>query len=96
LQIDATREQTWAYIKSHWDTLHNLLTPELGGILVGSTSAFCSAEARDDVQSFFASHKVPSADRALKHSVESINGCIELRKLQEPNLDQWIASQPKM
>jgi hypothetical protein len=39
---------------------------------------------------------VPSADRALKHAVEGINGCIELRKLQEPNLDAWIAAQPKM
>jgi aminopeptidase N len=96
LQIDATRQQTWNYIKSHWDVLHTLLTPELGGILVGSTGAFCSADTRDDVQSFFATHKVPSADRALKHSIESINGCIELRKLQEPNLDRWIASQPKM
>jgi aminopeptidase N len=96
LQIDATRDQTWSYIKSHWDTLHTLLTPELGSILVGSTSAFCSADARDDVQSFFAAHKVPSADRALKHAVESINGCIELRKLQEPNLDAWIAAQRKM
>jgi aminopeptidase N len=96
LQIDATRDTTWNYIKSHWDTLHTLLTPELGNILVGSIGAFCSADARDDVQSFFATHKVPSADRALKHSVESINGCIELRKLQEPNLDSWIAAQPKM
>jgi aminopeptidase N/puromycin-sensitive aminopeptidase len=95
LQIDATRDLAWTYIKSHWDTLHTLLTPELGSILVGSTSAFCSAEARDDVQTFFADHKVPSADRSLKHAVESINGCIELRKLQEPNLDKWISAQPK-
>jgi len=95
LQIDATREQTWNYIKSHWDVVRTLLTPELGSYLVGSTGAFCSADARDDVQSFFASHKVPSADRAVKHSIESINGCIELRKLQEPNLDAWIATLPK-
>jgi aminopeptidase N len=95
LEIDATRDLAWKYIKSHWDTLHTLLTPELGSILVGSTGAFCSAEARDDVQTFFADHKVPSADRSLKHAVERINGCIELRKLQEPNLDRWIAAQPR-
>jgi aminopeptidase N/puromycin-sensitive aminopeptidase len=76
--------------------LHTLLTPELGSILVGSTGAFCSTDARDDVQSFFAAHKVPSADRALKHAVEGINGCIELRKLQGPNLEAWMAAQPKM
>ena len=96
LQIDANRDAAWKYIKGHWDTVKTLLTPELGNALVGSTGAFCSAEARDDVQAFFADHKVPSAERAVKHSAESINGCIELRSLQQPNLDKWIAAQPKM
>jgi len=95
LRDDANRDQTWKYVKSHWETVRTLLTPELGGYLVGSTGSFCSAEARDDVNAFFTSHKVPSADRALKHSIERINGCIELRALQEPNLKRWIAEQPK-
>jgi len=94
LQIDATRDQTWEFIKGHWDAVHALLTPELGGALVGSTAAFCTAEKRDDVQKFFADHKVASADQAMKHSVERINGCIEMRDLQEPNLKKWMAAQP--
>jgi aminopeptidase N/puromycin-sensitive aminopeptidase len=96
LQIDATRDMTWKYIKSHWDSIRTLLTPELGGGLVSSTGSFCSADARDDVKAFFAEHRVPDSERALKHAVESIDGCIELRRLQEPNLDKWIAAQPKM
>ena len=94
LQIDATRDQTWEFIKSHWDAVHALLTPELGGALVGSTAAFCTADKRDDVEKFFADHKVASADQAMKHSVERINGCIEMRDLQEPNLKKWMAAQP--
>jgi aminopeptidase N len=39
LQIDATREAAWNYIKSHWDIIRTLLTPELGSDLVGSTGA---------------------------------------------------------
>ncbi len=96
LQIDATRDMTWKYIKSHWDTVRTLLTPELGNALVGSSGSFCSADARDDVKAFYAEHRVPDSDRALKHAVESIDGCIELRGLQRPNLDNWIAAQPKM
>jgi aminopeptidase N/puromycin-sensitive aminopeptidase len=61
-------------------------------ILVGSMRSFCSAETRDDVQSFFAAHPVPMATVDLKHAVEQINGCITLRSLQEPNLKQWLAS----
>ena len=66
----------------------------MGAVLVGSTSGFCSANARDEVKNFFASHKVASSDLALKHALERIDGCIELRSLQEPNLRQWISAQP--
>ena len=90
LQIDATRDTAWQFIKSHWDGVHAVLTPELGNLLVGSTSAFCSDAMRDDVQQFFATHKVASAERAMKHTVERINGCIEMRNLQEPNLKKWL------
>jgi aminopeptidase N/puromycin-sensitive aminopeptidase len=95
LQIDKSRLQAWNYIKANWDKVQAQLTTEMGGILVRSTGGFCSTDAREDVQSFFATHKVPSSDQALKHAIESIDGCIEFRTLQEPNLKQWLAVQPK-
>ena len=66
----------------------------MGSVLVGATSAFCSASDRDEVSQFFAAHKVPDADQELKHAIERINGCIELRNLQEPQLKVWIAKTP--
>ncbi len=93
MQTDKDRPMAWQYIKDHWDAIHALLSPELGNILVGSTSSFCSAAERDDVQQWFATHKVASADQGVKHAIERINGCIELRSLQENNLKQWLALQ---
>ena len=93
LQIDATRDLTWSYIKANWDRVQAQLTTAMGGYLVGSTASFCSVETRDDIQSFFAAHKVPATDQALKHAIERINGCIEFRSLQEPNLRQWLVAQ---
>jgi aminopeptidase N/puromycin-sensitive aminopeptidase len=95
LQNDATRDLAWKFIQTHWDAVRTLLTPELGYALVSSAGSFCSADSRESVQSFFTEHKVPSAERALQHSIESINGCIEFRALQEPNLKRWMASQLK-
>ncbi len=43
---------------------------------------------------FFAAHKVPDSDQALKHAIEHINGCIELRDQQEPQLKTWLAKTP--
>ena len=67
----------------------------MGTVLVGATSSFCSVSDRDEVSQFFASHNVPDADQELKHAIERINGCIELRNLQEPQLKTWLASQPR-
>jgi aminopeptidase N/puromycin-sensitive aminopeptidase len=93
LQSAETRDRAWQYVKDHWDGVRTLLTPELGSALVGSTSTFCSAEARQDVEQFFAAHKVASTDKTLKHAVERINGCIEFRDLQQANLNKWLGTQ---
>ena len=95
LSIDENREQTWKYIQNNWDKVQAQFTTEMGAYLVGSTGSFCSANASAGVETFFSTHKVAASDKALKHALESIDGCVELRKLQEPNLKQWLAAQPK-
>jgi aminopeptidase N/puromycin-sensitive aminopeptidase len=95
LQIDNNRDQSWKYIQDNWEKVQAQFTTAMGAALVGSTSGFCSAESRASVESFFSTHKVAAADVALKHALERIDGCIEFRKLQEPNLKQWLAAQPK-
>ncbi len=94
LGMPASRDLAWSYIKSHWDSVKAQLTTEMGGYLVSATGSFCSADMREDVQNFFNLHKVAASGRALNHAVERINGCIEFRHLQEPNLKKWLAAQP--
>ncbi len=93
LDLDNNRDLTWRFIQDHWEEVKKEMTPEMGSVLVEATSAFCSESARDNVSQFFSVHKVPDADQALKHAIERINGCIELRTLQEPHLKSWLASQ---
>ncbi len=95
MKSDENRDLTWSYLQNNWEKVLPFLTPESGVDLVHSTGSFCTAGARASVDKFFATHKVPSADQAVKHALESIDGCIELRKLQEPKLKQWLAAQPK-
>ena len=94
LSMPGTRDLAWKFIQDNWGTVQTKLTPEMGQMLVGSTGSFCSESARDQVSRFFAEHKVGVATVALKHAVERINGCIELRNLQEPQLKKWIDAQP--
>jgi aminopeptidase N len=95
LQISENRDQAWKYIQNNWEKVQAQFTTAMGAELVGSTGYFCSAGGRTSVQSFFAAHKVASSDVALKHALESIDGCVELRALQEQKLKQWLAARPK-
>jgi aminopeptidase N/puromycin-sensitive aminopeptidase len=95
LRADETRDFAWKYIQDNWTKVQAQLTTEMGAILVRSAGSFCTADDRESVKSFFSTHKVPSSDMSLQHAIEHIDGCIELRTLQEPNLKRWIAAQPK-
>ncbi len=86
------RDRVWQFIKTHWNAVQADLTTDLGSYLVSSTGSFCTDAARDDVKSFFAAHPVPASEAALRHALENINGCVELRRLQEPKLDAWLAA----
>ena len=93
LQGRDTRELTWKYIQDNWAKVSAQFTTSSGNRVVSATSGFCSAEKRDEVTSFFTTHKVDAAERTLKQVGDSINGCIQLHEAQEPNLKKWLASQ---
>ena len=94
LDVTANRDAVWQYIKDNWDKVKAQFTTTMGGYVVSAAGNFCTAAARDDVQSFFAAHPVPASDVELRHAVERINGCIEFRSLQEPPLNTWLSTQP--
>ncbi|HVZ83007.1 MAG TPA: ERAP1-like C-terminal domain-containing protein, partial [Terracidiphilus sp.] len=94
LSIPHNRAQTWQFIQTHWNQVQAQFTMDMGQRLVGATDAFCTAPSRDNVQQFFATHPVEAADVYLRHAIEAINGCIELRAQQEPQLKSWLATRP--
>ncbi|HEY1580296.1 MAG TPA: M1 family aminopeptidase [Terracidiphilus sp.] len=95
LRDDQNRQLAWNFIQNHWDEVKKEFTPEMGSILVSATSSFCSESARNDVSQFFSTHRVPATATTLKHAIERINGCVELRNLQEPQLKTWLATKAK-
>jgi aminopeptidase N/puromycin-sensitive aminopeptidase len=91
LKAPTSRELTWQFIKENWPRVEAQLTTETDGYLVAATGNFCSPSAHRDVEHFFTIHKVPSSSRSLKSALEQIDGCVEFSKLQEPNLEKWLA-----
>jgi aminopeptidase N/puromycin-sensitive aminopeptidase len=87
-----TREQTWEYMKKNWTKIAAQLTESSGGDVVESAGGFCTVEKRTDVTNFFAQIKVDASSRAMKTAIDNINGCILLRKTQEPSLHDWLTA----
>ena len=93
LRSPETRDQAWQYIQQNWDKVQAQLTTSMGGYLVSGTGSFCSADAREQVASFFQTHKVAASEHALARAKDQINDCIELRSDQGSNLKDWVAGQ---
>jgi aminopeptidase N/puromycin-sensitive aminopeptidase len=77
-------------VKAHWAAVEKKTTMSSGGAIIDATGSFCSTEMRDDVQSFFTEHRVPSAERTLKQSYEDISACAKTRGHLQADLAAWL------
>ncbi len=80
----------WGWVKAHWAAVEKKNIMASGPEIINATRKFCSAEMRDDVQTFFGEHKVPAADRTLKQSFEDISGCTRNRPRLQTELSGWL------
>ena len=89
-----TRDVTWTYFKSHWPDIQKKLGSTLAGFgFASAASGFCSEQAKQDVQQWFARHPDPGGPRALRQAVERIDTCVRVRNLQGPTLATWLKQQ---
>jgi len=86
----ATQDMAWQFVQQHWTEIARKATVNSGARIVEATGAFCSAERRDEVASFFAAHPVTTAERTLAKALDGIDDCIHLRAAQEPELRRWL------
>jgi aminopeptidase N len=89
----AGEKLAWEFVLSHWDSVQKVGGPFASAEVVQSTSSFCDAGMRDQVETFFTAHKVEAAERTYRQSIERINNCIALKSQQEPLLASWLGKQ---
>jgi aminopeptidase N/puromycin-sensitive aminopeptidase len=87
-----SRDLAWAWVQKNWDKVKAQFTTASGANVVSATGSFCTIARRNEVASFFATHKVEAADRTLAKALDSIDACIKLRTDQEPKLRAWLAT----
>jgi aminopeptidase N/puromycin-sensitive aminopeptidase len=86
----AGEKLAWDFVLSHWDAVQKAGGPFASAEVVGATSSFCDAHMRDQVEQFFAAHRIEAAERTYRQSIERINNCVDLKSRQEPQLASWL------
>ena len=91
-----TRELAWTLVRERWTEIQKKTGEFVGNtVIVGALGSFCDAGKADEVEQFFATHKVPDADRTLKQSVETIRSCARFAQAQRSKLQQWLSTESR-
>ncbi len=91
----ASQDATWNFMRTHFDQLQAKTGGGLGGvgIFLYGAQLFCSADKANEVKQFFQQHPFPGTERNQRESIETIDGCVELRNQQQSNLSAWLKQQ---
>ncbi len=86
----AARERTWEFIRERWTVLSPRVSPGLASRLVSALPALQKPLYRRQVASFFATHPLPTASRALKQAIERFELDADLRARLVPDLRSYL------
>ena len=81
----------WELLQARWDDLEKKSGQVFGSpLLISSLGQFCDTKTGSEIEKFFATHRVPEAERTLQQALERISSCAELATAQSPKLAQWL------
>ena len=88
------RKPAWEFVKSNWVEFDRRYGGGGFGLmrLVSICSQFNSQEEMDDVESFFAEHPVPAAERTIRQALERVRLNIKWLEQNRQELDRWFAA----
>jgi aminopeptidase N len=84
-----TRDLAWSFFKSHFTQIDEKSGGGLGSGFGGLASAFCSDQAAQDLQQWFAQHPDPTP-RAFRMGMERLKQCVRIHQEQGPKLAEWV------
>ena len=84
-----TRDLAWSFFQSHFPEIEKKSANGLGAGFGGIAGAFCSDQAKQQLQTWFQQHPDPTM-RAFRVGIERLNTCIRIRQDQGPKLADWL------
>ena len=90
----AGRKLAWEFVKDNWPEFDQRYGTGGFGLmrLVSMCGTFTSAESLDDVETFFAGHPAPAAERTIRQAVERIRLNIKWLEQNQDEVAAWLDS----
>jgi alanyl aminopeptidase len=92
----ATRELVYGFVKENYDALTARMPEEFASRLAMVGTAFCDAEHRKDVETFFTPRlaRTDSGPRFLSQVLEGMDLCIAQKEAQSASIDAFLTKGP--
>jgi len=86
------RDMAWEFIKENWKEFDRRYGEGGFGLmgLVSTTGAFTTREKLEDVETFFAEHPTPAAERTIRQSLERIRLNVAWLERNRKDLRRWF------
>jgi aminopeptidase N len=85
------RQLAWELLQARWPDIQRKTGEFVGNtVIVSALGTMCGSRALADVKRFFATHKVPDAERTLQQAEERIQACTTLAAAQSAKLAEWL------
>jgi len=87
------RELTWKFLQQKWSDFERRLGESqflLSRIISYATKDFTDPEKAKEIEKFFTEHKVPSAERTVKQSIESILANSKWLQSNKGDVAKWL------
>ncbi len=83
----------WRFVKENWDAIAKKLPPGHAGRIISAASTLsCDSAAAAELKQFVAEHQIKEARQATAQAIDRIAACADVRRMQQPNLTQWLAN----
>ena len=89
------RDLAWEFVKENWGEFDRRYGSGGFGLmrLVSICGNFNTAERQADVESFFAAHPAPAAERTIRQALERVQLNINWLENNRADLSAWVAAQ---
>ena len=87
-----TKQLSWTFLKAHYSDLKKLYNQQVLGRLASYPGSFTSQAMYNDVQSFFATHRVPEGESDKNRMLERMSIHVKFNQRSGKALNAWLRS----